>query len=34
MARVKELMEIAKQHDLVILTIEELIEYRERTEQR
>lgn len=34
MARVKELMEIAKRHDLVILTIEELIGYRMRTEQR
>lgn len=32
MARVNELMEIAKRHDLVILTIDELIEYRKRTE--
>lgn len=32
MARVKELMEIAKQHDLVILTIDELIDYRRRTD--
>ena len=32
MARVKELMEIAKRHNLVILTIDELIDYRERTE--
>lgn len=34
MARVKELIEIAKRHDLIILTIEELIDYRKRTEQR
>lgn len=33
MARGKELIEIAKQHDLVLLTIEQLIEYRKRNER-